>query len=178
MFERALALDPQECARDDRPRATALIARRTRAGATIPPTTSLAPRKQPTPPWPFAPTIRRRTWQGLVFERKSQMREGDRRGRDGDRGRSATMRGPSRMASFLRMYLGRSRGRRRGMETALRLSPHDPAGAHLASPSVLPLQPSGAMGTGDRMVRQVIAGDHVKMVSARRPRRRQRLGRP
>ena len=79
---------------------------------------------------------------------------------------------------FWNVFLGHSEDGFAGLETALRLSPRDPDCAILAVFCVSPPLPSGPVGTGDRMVRQVSRGRPWVLGSAGRPRRRQRLGRP
>jgi tetratricopeptide (TPR) repeat protein len=83
------------------------------------------------------------------------------------------------MASYYRMFLGHAEEGVAGQETALRLRSARSHGAHLAGASLLFVQPLGAMGEVDRVVREG-AGEQRqgKRRGARRAGGRRRLGRP
>ncbi len=80
--------------------------------------------------------------------------------------------------NFWNVFLGRAEDGFSGLETAFRLSPRDPQVPLVAVPGLPPPHPSGALGTGHRMVQQGARGRALELVPARRSRRRQRLGRP
>ena len=138
MFERALALDPK-----DAPAmtglATALFARSLRGLERRPRRRHRARRETADAALALRPDDSGAHFvKALLFERKSQMRQAIAEAEtaiadDPNNARAIAM------ASFYRMYLGHAEDGFVGQETALRLSPHDPLVAHLASPSLLPL---------------------------------------
>ena len=130
----------------------------------------------PTPLWPFSRTMRGPHGEGEVFFNKQQWRAAI------SQAEAALADDPNNAdadanASFWNMFLGHSEDGFAGVETALRLSPRDPTClwqfymCHLHTHLAQWEQAIEWCGKS-------VAGGPRVLVSAGRPRRRQRMGRP